>query len=129
MRCWCAASHLAGNLERSVRPKLQQIARNTIQALTALDGVRLEDLARSCQALTGSLGTLEEVEARSFLDEPLAAQRDLAVLARVLQATKANLAVMRRLSDLREGEPGYGPEPMQARSSTEAGRGDHKFGI
>jgi len=79
-------------------PELKQIVREASRALARLDADRLEELARSCEALNGAqLGRADL--ARQARD----AAGEMAVLARVLDATRANLDVMRRLRDLRLG--------------------------
>jgi hypothetical protein len=77
------------------------------QALARLDAARLEELALSCQALNR---VPPEPEQRAALaKEAGAAAGEMAVLSRVLEATMANLKVMKRLQDLHAGRLEYTP--------------------
>lgn len=107
-----------------VNPELRQIVVEASQALARLDAARLEELALSCQALTRSLH-FEDLEMRQFLTSQAgAAQSDMAVFARVLDATRANLNVMKRLRELRAGRLEY--TERQARGAcTEDEHGEH----
>jgi hypothetical protein len=49
----------------------------------------------------------------------------MAVLARVLEATRANLNVMNHLRDLRAGRLEYGQPQAQQWRRTESGHGDN----
>jgi len=80
---------------------LRQIVRDASQALAFLDAVRLEELATSCRKL------IYEPAAPGIVDQARQATAEMAVFARVLDATRANLEVMRRLRDLQEGRLGY----------------------
>src|SRR6185437_2419696 len=84
-----AAGNGAGTrLPGSVRPELKVMVREACLALTQLNAARLEELAASCEALT--FAPVNAPEAR-------AAQREMAMLGRVLEATRANAEVMQRL--------------------------------
>jgi hypothetical protein len=86
--------------------ELRQIIREASRALAFLDAVRLEELAVSCQKLTRDL---DSPPSASFVDQARQAVPDMAVFARVLDATRANLDVMRRLRELREGRLEFNP--------------------
>jgi len=86
-----------------VAPELKEIVAQASRALACLDADRLEELAGCCQALNRDLPPRGEVERQA-----LAARADMDVFARVLEATRANLNVMRRLRDLRQGTAEYG---------------------
>lgn len=73
------------------------------RALASLNADRLEELAGCCQALNRDLPPREELKRQA-----MEARADLAVFAHVLEATRANLNVMRRLRDLRMGLAAYG---------------------
>jgi hypothetical protein len=88
------------------RPDLKSSIREASQALALLDSARLEELAVSCRALNGQASLPEVKDTAS----------DMAVLGRVLEATRANLEVMRRLSAMRAGRMEYSEE--QARGWT-----------
>jgi len=84
-------------LSTGSRPDLKSTIREASRALALLDTARLEELAASCRALSG----------RASLPEAKDAASDMAVLSRVLEATRANLEVMRRLSAMRAGRMEY----------------------
>ena len=101
------------------QPDLQQIVREASRALALLDAVRLEELALSCQKLNRDLASLPSAASANLALQAREASVEMAVFARVLDATRANLDVMHRLRDLREGRLEYsGPQ----RSLPEIGR-------
>jgi hypothetical protein len=118
------------------RPLLKELVVEASQALARLDAERLEELALSCQALNrdvASDGTRVDGDARAALAlEAKEAAGDMAVFARVLEATRANLNVMNRLRDLRAGRLEYreshlefgGPQAPGWRQ-TESGHGNN----
>jgi hypothetical protein len=87
---------------RRIDPELKQVVREASRALALLDADRLEELACACRALR--CDSLDKLELRRQARE---AAGEMAVLARVLDATRANLQVMSRLRDLREGRTSY----------------------
>lgn len=92
---------------RPENPELKSLVAEASQALARLDSARLEELALTCQALTRA-PNLKEPRARKLLaKQAREAQSDMAVFARVLEATRANLSVMNRLRDLRAGRVEY----------------------
>jgi hypothetical protein len=93
-----------------VAPELRQIIAEASRALACLDANRLEELAGCCQALNRDLPPREEL-ARQASE----ARTDLAVFAHVLEASRANLNVMRRLRDLRMGVDEYGNAKGESR--------------
>ncbi len=91
----------------SLEPReLRQIIREASHALAFLDAVRLEELAISCQRL---MRDLDSPCSLALAHQARQAAPDMAVFARVLDATRANLDVMRRLRDLREGCLDFNP--------------------
>jgi hypothetical protein len=86
-----------------IAPELKQIVADASRALACLDAERLEELAGCCQALNRDLPPRAEL-ARQALD----AKAEMTVFAHVLEATRANLKVMRRLRELRQGVAEYG---------------------
>jgi aminopeptidase N len=111
--------------EHRVHPELKKLVVEASQALARLDAARLEELALSCQALnrdvkpTGAEGyTALALEARD-------AGGEMAVFARVLEATRSNLEVMNRLKELRTGRLDYRERPGQQWALTESGHGDN----
>jgi hypothetical protein len=106
-------------------PELRQIVVEASQALARLDASRLEELALCCQALTRSLH-FEGSEMRRFLARQAgAAQSDMAVFARVLDATRANLNVMKRLRELRVERLEYTERQARGGVCAEGGHGEH----
>ena len=98
------------------RRELKELVKEASEALARLDAERLEELALSCQALNREL--------------PLASQfreaaGEMAVFARVLEATRANLNVMNRLRELRVGRLEYREPLIEGRARTESGYGNH----
>lgn len=92
---------------RPVAPEIRQIVREASQALAHLDAARLEELALSCSALQRDLWEADAAERAEFARKAREAAIDMGVFGRILQATHANLEVMRRLRDLREGRSAY----------------------
>ncbi len=88
-------------------PDLRQIAAETWRSLALLDAVRLEELAIFCQRLDRNLASTNPANHADISQQAQEASSEMAVLARVLEATRANLSVMHRLRDLREGRLEY----------------------
>jgi hypothetical protein len=110
---------------RPANPELKQLVVEASRALARLDATRLEELALSCHALTRSLrpGDLEQ---RKFLArQAQEAQGDMAVFARVIEATRANFNVMNRLRELRAGRLEYSERQARGVAGAEDGRGNH----
>jgi aminopeptidase N len=96
-----------------VRPRLKEIVVEASRALAHLDAGRLEELALSCQALNRDLVEVDSEARDAFAIECQEAVGDMAVFTRVLEATRANLHVMNRLRELREGRLEYGRPQAQ----------------
>lgn len=103
--------------------ELKVLVAEASRALALLDAERLGELVGYCEALNLRLQTKElNSELRAKLaGEARAAAGEMAIFARVLEATRANLAVMNRLRELRLGQIEYQPKPIafagaQARS-------------
>ena len=104
---------------RPANPELKELVVEASHALARLDAARLEELALSCQTLTRAQNT-EDLGGRTPLaQQAREAAADMAVFARVLDATRANLSVMKRLRELRAGRLEY--TELQARGGTGAG--------
>lgn len=93
---------------RRSNPELKQLVREATLALAQLDAERLEELALSCQALNRDLPSASEDQHLELARQMQDANREMTVLGRVLQATRANMNVMNRLRELREGRMEYG---------------------
>lgn len=85
-----------------IAPELKEIVAEASRALAGLDAGRLEELAACCQALMRDLPPQCELarQARN-------AGGEMATFARVLAATQANVRVMQRLRELRQGTADY----------------------
>ncbi|MGH9604109.1 MAG: hypothetical protein ACRD3N_00265 [Terracidiphilus sp.] len=111
---------------RAGQPRLKELVAEASRALARLDAERLEELALSCQALNRDLGAAGAVRRRALALEAREAVHDMAVYARVLEVTRGNLNVMRRLRELRLGQLEYGgPQQGLVRGWTERGYGDN----
>jgi len=100
------------------RLKMKELVVEASQALARLDAERLEELALCCQALNRDLAQNElahgDAAGRAALAlECQEAKGDMAVFARVLEATRANLNVMSRLRELHDGRLEYRQGPME----------------
>src|SRR5258708_38553670 len=89
--------------------------RNTIaeasHSLALLDAERLEELATEFQKLNDDVRLMHPVERADLARQAQQASMEMAVFARAIEATRANLNVMRRLRDLRQGCREYdGPQ-------------------
>jgi alpha-D-ribose 1-methylphosphonate 5-triphosphate synthase subunit PhnI len=95
------------------RPELKALVAEAAKSLAKLDADRLEELALSCEALHCE-GSGDEQQLT--LREVRGAKRDMALLAKVLEATRTNVAVMSRLRELRTSRMEYsvGQEPKNA---------------
>jgi hypothetical protein len=109
---------------RRARPELKALVAEASRALALLDADRLEDMALSCRALGASPDPAAVEQTAALRREAHAAKGDLAVFGRVLEATYANLNVMRRLRELREGRQGYGPQAVDGPKAMESGHGN-----
>ena len=119
------------------RPKMKELVVEASRALARLDADRLEELALCCQALNRDLAQNELAQQDGDVRAALAheckeAKGDMAVFARVLEATRANMDVMSRLRELRAGRLEYRQGPMEYGGSqapgwrrTESGHGDN----
>ena len=111
--------------ESRARPALKVLVLEASRALAQLDANRLEELAGSCQALNRVLDLSNDLERATWAGEARGVSSEMAVLARVLEATQANLQVIRRLGEMRAGRAEYGPRPGRAWTSTERNDGDN----
>ena len=117
-----AVKQFAGELDR---PVLKEIVVEASKALARLDSNRLEELARSCAALNRDLVPLDAEARMCLARQARDAAVEMAIFARVIEATRANLNVMQRLRDLRTGRLEYGELPMQGWMRRENGHGDN----
>ena len=110
-------------------PDLKALVTEATRALARLDVARLEELALSCRALLQASPPKTNPEREFLAVEARAAQGDMAVFARVLEATRANLKVMQRLREIRAGRAGYSELSRGCgsviESDAEGGDGNH----
>jgi hypothetical protein len=88
--------------------------REASRALARLDADRLEELAISCRALNRGGGTLDPEKRMVLARQARDAAGDMAVFARVLEATRTNLRVITRLREMRLGRLEYRELPAVA---------------
>ncbi len=104
------------------RPRIKEIVAEASRALARLDAGRLEELALSCQALNRHFA---DADRAGLAVESKEAVGDMAVFGRVLEATRANLHVMNRLRELREGRLEYILPKAQPSQRMESRHGDN----
>lgn len=113
-----------GVATRAVRPELRALVAQASQALARLDAPRLEELAHSCAALNRELPPLSRMERERLAREAREAAGEMAVFARVLDATRSNLRVINRLRDLRMGRIEYSDGPAIGGDACGSGSGN-----
>jgi len=106
------------------RPELKEIVAEASRALARLDGARLEELAQCCDALNSEIASVDLSGHAALSGEAHDAVRGMAVFARVLTATRANVEVMNRLRELRAGRQEYCPQTGRQWTPTKERRGD-----
>jgi hypothetical protein len=111
--------------DRRIPPPLKGLIAEATQALAHLDAERLEELAVSCQTLNRDLKRTEGKGRLELARQARDATCDMAVFARVLEATRGNLEVMNRLRELREGRLEYGGPLTREWVRTESKHGDN----
>jgi hypothetical protein len=90
---------------RAQHSELRELLAEASRALSRLDADRLEELALCCQALNRDLPPA--LERAQLARQARAAEQEMAVFARVLDATRGNLEVLHRLRELRGGRLEY----------------------
>jgi hypothetical protein len=105
---------------------LKSVLAEASLALAHLDAERLEEMAFSCAALVRNADG-QRSEARKQCGSGLgAAKQEMAIFARVLEATRANLEVIHRLRPVRAAQLEYGPEARACvNAAEESEHGDH----
>ena len=91
----------------SSAPQLRALVTEATRALARLDVGRLQELALSCEALTRMPLPETRQQREEIGGQAAAARCDMAVFARVLEATRANVKVVERLRELRTGNLEY----------------------
>ncbi len=80
---------------------LKQVIEDASQALATLDTGRLEELAAACRGLNRGLQTASADSLTQFAQEAEEARPDLAILSRIVDATRENLRVLHRAQERR----------------------------
>jgi len=106
-------------------PELKLLVTEASRALARLDADRLEELALSCRALNRDLTPASREQREALARQAREAAGDMAVIARVLEATRANLSVMNRLRELRAGRLEYGERQARGAARTESVDGNN----
>jgi hypothetical protein len=114
-----------GGLKRIDHPQLKELVGEASIALAHLDTRRLEELALCCQALNREMTPADSPERADHARQAREAAGEMAVFARVLEATRANLNVMKRLRELRAGHLEYGGEQNRHWTASESDNGNH----
>lgn len=99
---------------RHQQSDLKDLVVEASRALAQLDAARLEELALSCQALNRDLAASGAEDRVQFARQARETAGDMAIFARVLDVTRENLNVIRRLQDLRAGRLEYVERPVAA---------------
>jgi hypothetical protein len=107
------------------RRDLKELVMAASRSLALLDADRLEELALSCQALNRDLTPASAERKGELARQAREATGEMAVFARVIEATRANLQVMNRLRELRAGQLEYKERQGQGRTQAESSHGDH----
>jgi len=110
--------------------EIREVVAEASLALAQLDANRLEELALACQALNRERAPLAPGSNGRRYDGSLARQAreavgDMKAFGRVLEATRANLTVIRRLRQLRGGHIEYSEAQARGWAPTEPGYGDN----
>jgi len=110
---------------RIAHPELKELVWEASHALARLDTRRLEELALCCQALNRGLTPGGLADRADIARQAREAAEEMAVFARVMEATRANLAVMKRLQELRAGRLEYGGDQNRHWTGAESSNGNH----
>jgi hypothetical protein len=108
-----------------VNPGLRGLVVEASRALARLDADRLEELALSCQALNRDLAVQKPRERAALAEQAREAAVDMAIFSRVLEATRANLNVMLRLRELRDGRLEYREDQVRGWMGPGSEHGDN----
>jgi hypothetical protein len=114
-----------GGFKRRDDPQLKELVGEASQALACLDTMRLEELAQCCQTINREMTPANSAVRADHARQAGEAAEELAVFARVMEATRANLNVMKRLRELCCGRLEYSGEQIRQWPSSESGNGNH----
>ena len=110
---------------RPNHPELKELVGEACHALARLDTRRLEELELCCQALNRAMMPPNPALMANRARQARDAAGEMAVFARIIDATRANLNVMKRLRELRTRHLEYGGEQTQYWTNSESGNGNH----
>ena len=117
--------------------EIREVVAEASRALARLDADRLEELALACRVLNrdrlphagpdvgAESNPTERLNDQALLRQAREAAGDLRVFGRVLEATRANLVVMRRMRQLRQGKIEYSEAQARGWTPSEPGYGDN----
>jgi hypothetical protein len=105
-------------------PEMKELVREASAALARLDAERLEELARCCQALNRDLRKTPAEDRAALAAQAREAAGEFVVFTRVLEATRTNLEVMKRLRAFQQEQLEYGARAHHW-ARTEAGDGNN----
>jgi hypothetical protein len=95
-----------GSVVKGIPLRLEEALRQTTASLVCVDAERLDELARSCRDLVR--------EEPVHWERLQAAERELYLLKRILDETRANLAILERLYEMRLHERGVSQRAGQS---------------
>lgn len=107
------------------RPALRELVLEASRSLAQLDANRLDELAISCRALIRDVEPSKSVGRGCLASEVSDAAREMVAFARVLDATRANMRVMRQMMEFQKELPEYGPVAGEGWLATETKHGDN----
>jgi hypothetical protein len=113
------------SVKRWAHPELKELVLEASQALALLDAQRLQELALSCQLLNRDLETAGTEDRARLARQARDSNREMEVLASVLNVTRSNLNVMNRLRDARVGSLEYSDRPSRRFGSPGNEHGDN----
>lgn len=93
---------------RPTNPELRELVVEASLSLARLDAERLEELALWCRDFNRDLIEVGKADVAEWARQAREASGEMAVLGRVLEATRANLEVMKRLRERRAARLEYG---------------------
>jgi hypothetical protein len=112
-------------IEQVSQHELKNMLAEASLALAHLGAERLEEMALSCVALVRDTNWERRYAIKQSDSNASARVKEMAIFARVLEATEANLKVIRRICDGRPAELEYVPAQNGVAASGESEHGDH----
>lgn len=90
-----------------LHPELRELVAEAASALAQLDAERLEELALSCRMLHCDCSNYSKAEGAEMYRQAQEASREVALFGGVLDATRANIRVVKQLRNSRGSELEY----------------------